>query len=891
MSSTALPTSTRVWVVANPPEGEVTPDTFALKTEALPSELPPASILVEVLYISNDPAQRGWIQKDADAARLYVPPLRSGDPMRAGVVARVLATSSDLWKVGALVTGWATWAEFVVLPEKGVEPVPEVLPSPTLALSMLGVTALTAWFGLHEVGFIKPEHTVVISGAAGSTGSIAVQIAKNMTGCKRVVGIAGGKEKCDYVKSLGADECVDYKSATFEADLAKATPGYADVYFDNVGGSVLNAMLPRVAHSDTSKAVLPNWFEVISNRITIRGFIVFDWPDKVAGAISTLAAALQAGQLKTTGKHETIREVSFEEVPEVWKLLFEGANTGKLITKLAVTHSIASMSSDKGGGSPAVDMDKDRKWTESHIEEMDANAVALAGAETREAGKNPWHVLLANKRALLIILAVQSNAIFVGFEFTLPGTLLGVPAFVKQFGSIAPGATEFAVEAKHLVIWGAIFSVFQIMGQFAAGWCADRWGRRLSIFSMLFYIYLGVALEIIAKDWKGWLGSKIVVGFGTGYMLAAVPTYVTEIAPREIRGIMLSFFNLAMNIGGLAATIVPWACNSKWGSDVDDVRAFKVPLYIALGIPTLTLILELFVLVESPWWLLFKGRRDEARASLLRLNGGVPGYSVEKDLAQLDYTLQKEQEQTAATREVSFRDCLRGVDARRTFCACFPSLTQNLTGQNLVGTYSTYFFLLAGQKDPLISSVIVTLVGMSTNFATFFTIESKRVGRWALLIGGLATMTLSMLSIAIIDVASKGVYSSAAGILLVLFLAFFTVGSTAGPGATGWVYTGESGSARLRAKTTTLGTCGNATVGLVFNSALPYMLNVWGAKSGFLFAGLGATSCVIVYLFIPDFTGRTFAELDELFARKIPARKFRSTTTTGDYGRDLDQDQ
>ena len=154
-------------------------------------------------------------------------------------------------------------------------------------------------------------------------------------------------------------------------------------------------------------------------------------------------------------------------------------------------------------------------------------------------------------------------------------------------------------------------------------------------------------------------------------------------------------------------------------------------------------------------------------------------------------------------------------------------------------------------------------------------------------------MTLSMLSIAIIDVASKGVYNNAAGILLVLFLATFNVGSTAGPGATGkslalvtgqalmgrapigWVYTGESGSARLRAKTTTLGTCGNvslppasqkcantdcqitkALVGLVFNSALPYMLTVWGAKSGFLFAGLGSISCVCVYLFIPDFTGR-----------------------------------
>ncbi|KAL8276669.1 hypothetical protein RQP46_010937 [Phenoliferia psychrophenolica] len=350
-SPTSLPTSTRVWLLSDPPQHEVTASTFSLSTQPIPSPLPPSSILVQVLYFSNDPAQRGWIQKDADAARLYVPPVRKGDKMRSGGLGRVVASTSDLWKVGALVTGQPGWTEFVVLGEKEVQPVPEGLESPTIALSLLGGTGLTAYFGLVEVGLIKEgktsEKTVVISGAAGSTGSTAVQLAKHVFGVKRVVGIAGGADKCAYVKSLGADVCVDYKSPTFEQDLIDATPDYAEIYFDNVGGSVLNAMLPRVkrwgrviacgaiaAYNDVSQSVLPNWFEVISNRITVQGFLVFDFPAKVPEAKQVLAAALKAGHLKL-GNHETVREVPFEKIPEVWQTLFVGANTGKLITKLA----------------------------------------------------------------------------------------------------------------------------------------------------------------------------------------------------------------------------------------------------------------------------------------------------------------------------------------------------------------------------------------------------------------------------------------------------------------------------------------------------------------------------------------------------------------------------
>lgn len=145
-----------------------------------------------------------------------------------------------------------------------------------------------------------------------------------------------------------------------------------------------------------------------------------------------------------------------------------------------------------------------------------------------------------------------------------------------------------------------------------------------------------------------------------------------------------------------------------------------------------------------------------------------------------------------------------------------------------------------------------------------------------------------------IDVIGHSVYNYAAGVMLTLFVSLFIAASTIGPGVAGWAYTGESGSSRLRAKTATLGTVGNAIVGLIMTSVLPYMLDSpsaggagWGARTGFMFFILGVACCVGVYFLVPEYAGRSYAQLDELFARKIPARKFKSTETTGEYGRDV----
>lgn len=217
-------------------------------------------------------------------------------------------------------------------------------------LGAFGGSGIAAYVGLYFAGEAKPGQTIVISAAAGATGSMAVQIAVQLLKARRVVGIAGSDDKCAWVRGeLGAHECLNYNSPTFREDLKAATPDEVDMYFDNVGGFVLDAVLTRIKkfgtvavcgavasyNSQDKPMELSNWFEVISMRITIRGFIMLDYMDKVPQIIEELIGAAADGRIKL-GHGETIVEARIEEQPEIWMRLFSGKNQGKLLTKLIV---------------------------------------------------------------------------------------------------------------------------------------------------------------------------------------------------------------------------------------------------------------------------------------------------------------------------------------------------------------------------------------------------------------------------------------------------------------------------------------------------------------------------------------------------------------------------
>eukprot|EP00667_Euglena_gracilis_P012868 EG_transcript_13250 len=299
-------------------------------------------LLIRILWVSLDPAMRGWMND----RKSYIVPVQLGAVMRAGAVGEVIASMSNEYRPGDLVQGSFGMQQFAVVPTKDVTRcgVPRSFPLST-ALGVFGMTGLTAYFGLLDVGKPKAGDTVVVSAAAGATGSVVAQIAKHVVGC-RVVGIAGGTKKCAWIKEqLGIDEAVDYTSPNFGRDLAKAVPKGADVFFDNVGGTVLNEALRFInqgarvvicgAIAGYNAAIPPpgpsNYLSLLVNRARMEGFIVFDYRPRYAEAQADLVRWAQEGKLKY--KEDVVE--GLENAPAALLRLFDGSNTGKLVVKVA----------------------------------------------------------------------------------------------------------------------------------------------------------------------------------------------------------------------------------------------------------------------------------------------------------------------------------------------------------------------------------------------------------------------------------------------------------------------------------------------------------------------------------------------------------------------------
>jgi NADPH-dependent curcumin reductase CurA len=296
---------------------------------------------VAVEYVSLDPAMRGWMNE----TRSYVPPVGIGEVMRAGGIGRVTESRHPDFEAGELVTGMFGVQRHAVSDGGAVRKVDTSLAPPPVHLGVLGMTGLTAYFGLLEVGRPEPGQTVVVSGAAGAVGSVVGQIAR-IKGC-RTVGIAGGPEKCAWiVEELGFDAAIDYKGGNLRAELRAATPDGIDVYFDNVGGETLDEVLRRIARNarvvicgaiSQYNAEQPprgpaNYMQLLVQRATMTGFLVFDFAERYPEAIAQLAEWLRAGELQS---REDVVRGGLEQFPEVFLRLFRGENTGKLILELA----------------------------------------------------------------------------------------------------------------------------------------------------------------------------------------------------------------------------------------------------------------------------------------------------------------------------------------------------------------------------------------------------------------------------------------------------------------------------------------------------------------------------------------------------------------------------
>jgi NADPH-dependent curcumin reductase len=293
--------------------------------------------LAEVEYISLDPAMRAWM----NAGRSYIPPVEIGEVMRAAAIGRVVESRHPDYQVGAWVNGVFGVQRYALSDGSGVTLVDTSVAPPPVHLGTLGLIGVTAYFGLLEVGRPEPGQTVVVSGAAGSVGSVVGQIAR-IKGC-RAVGIAGGPEKCAWlVDELGFDAAIDYKAGDVRAQLREHAPDRVDVFFDNVGGEILDAVLLRLArgarvvisgaisqYNATERPPGPvNYMQLLVMRASMTGFVVFDYAKRYSEAAAELGGWLRTGELRS---REDVVDGDIRQFPEVLLRLFRGENTGKLV--------------------------------------------------------------------------------------------------------------------------------------------------------------------------------------------------------------------------------------------------------------------------------------------------------------------------------------------------------------------------------------------------------------------------------------------------------------------------------------------------------------------------------------------------------------------------------
>lgn len=332
----------RRWILRERPTGMVGPEHFAIDEQAIDEQsLSSGQFIVQVDYVGFDPAMRGWIEDKPS----YLPPVGLGETMRASGVGTVVYSANTDYPVGELVQGLLGWQEYALCSPDDFM-VPQLLPAgtpPTLPLTLFGTTSATAYFGLLDLGKPQQGDTLLVSGAAGATGSMVAQIGK-IKGC-RVVGIAGGQEKCNWLKTAcGVDEVIDYKAENIDERLTALCPDGINIFFDNVGGETLEAGIGHIAERGrivlcgaiseyNNEELSPgpsNLRNLITRRVRMEGFIVIDYMDQFEKCMADLGEWEAGGKLTYREDMQT----GFDNIPATLLRLFRGENTGKQILSL-----------------------------------------------------------------------------------------------------------------------------------------------------------------------------------------------------------------------------------------------------------------------------------------------------------------------------------------------------------------------------------------------------------------------------------------------------------------------------------------------------------------------------------------------------------------------------
>ncbi|TVY64429.1 MFS transporter fmqE [Fusarium oxysporum f. sp. cubense] len=497
------------------------------------------------------------------------------------------------------------------------------------------------------------------------------------------------------------------------------------------------------------------------------------------------------------------------------------------------------------------------------IEEVQQNAYPT---------EHPLATLRSHPKLVLYALIANIGPLMFGYDLIIVGAISALPKFRIDFGDHA-GPTGAILPAIWLGLWNGLVQAGTAAGALFAGWFQDRFGRRasfalgglLGMIGTAFSYTCGMPDDMEAR--RGlFLFAKIVIGMGCGMLMSSCQTYISEIAPKNVRGVLLGFYAFNVSLGHLIAVAIVFPNTSEMSS-----KAYRIPFATQWVFGGLSVIVAL-LLPESPVWLIYKRKMDKATRSLNKLGTG----NDESMLERIQTTLATEAVTEDAGEGSGYSDCFKGTNLRRTAIIIWLNLIQQFVGMALL-TNGAYFLIMAGMSPQY--SLMVNLIGVASNMVanaiSWYTVP--RFGRRTMILFSISLDILAWASMGIAACFSTQTAQWYVGVALLLFGFFNSLGvASAVP-----VIASEISTVRLRAKTGGIGFGAQCIAAWAFSFYTPYLYNTdqanWKGKIGFFFAGLSAVGYVISWLTVPETKGRSFLDLDFLFGEKVKARAFRKT--------------
>ncbi|KAH8743739.1 general substrate transporter [Diaporthe sp. PMI_573] len=465
-------------------------------------------------------------------------------------------------------------------------------------------------------------------------------------------------------------------------------------------------------------------------------------------------------------------------------------------------------------------------------------------------------------RVAAICMMAAFNAALEGYQLALTNSIVSNKGFIR---TMSGGGTK--LNPTYISVWGGMLSTGQFVGVGLLQLITDKIGRKKAMHITWMSLVVSVALESAATNWIYWLFARLIGGAGLGTMQATYPVYISENAPTQIRGFLTTSYMFWYVCSQIFA---PLALRQL--AFIDPYN-FKIPIYTQWGMLGGMLLINTFLLPESPWWLVQKNKLDEAEKVLAKTHKGVPGYDVKSELSIIVATIERERQYEAEDTN-QYKQIFQGTNLWRLFICFWPKAMQQLTGQSVTNNYGTYFFQLAGNNEPFTVTVILAVCQLVGVLST--SLFSDGFGRRWLTLGLFGSGAIAILAIGILG--SFNYENEQLGDVLVFWACVSNFGVIGGA-SIAYSYIAEIPNQRLRARTASIALMGSFVLGIAFNYTVPLMLDVWSVRTGYFFGATGTISCIIGYFVLPEITCRTPAEIDEMFRDKIAPRKFRKHVT------------